>query len=336
MSTIHDVAREAGVSIATVSRVLQGSSKVQPKTRELVDEAIKRLDYRPNRLAQQFRSQRTGDVLVILPDIGNTFFSEIIDGIDTVAQKNHYSILIADSHGISDAEEHYYEMLRDKRVDGIISFSSALPSERLLDYSAEGPIVIGVRYIENSQIPNVTIDNMKAAADITRYMLNLGHQKFCYLAGPDGARLYRSRRQGFLSALQERDITINPALMVTCDASIQGGYEAVSSLINSAADFTAVVASGDTMAIGAIRALNNFGLRVPEDIAVAGFDDIELSRLLSPTLTTVRQPKQQIGRHSMEILLDLINGKPMINYRTMLDYELVIRESSGNFIKQEK
>ena len=333
MATIHDVAREAGVSIATVSRVLQGSPKVQPKTKELVEEAISRLDYRPNRLAQQFRNQKTKDILVILPDIGNTFFTEILAGIERVAQKNGYSILIANSHGDQWTEEHYFEQLGQKQVDGVISFSSVLPSEQLLGYAADNPVVVGLRYVNQTEVPNVTIDNFKAAADMTSYILNLGHQKICYLAGPAKVQLYQSRLQGFLSAVSERGLSIDAGLITNCNASIQSGFDAVSNLLNSGAEFTAVVASGDTMAIGAIRALNAQGFRVPEDVAVVGFDDIELARLLSPTLTTIRQPQQQIGRRSMEMLLDLINGKPIRNYRTVLDYELVIRESSGSFLK---
>lgn len=333
MATIHDVAREAGVSIATVSRVIQGSPKVQPKTKEMVEEAISRLDFRPNRLAQQFRSQKTKDVLVILPDVGNTFFTEILAGIESVAQKNGYSILIANSHQDRWTEYHYFELLSQKQVDGVISFSSVLPSEQLLGYAADAPVVVGLRYVNQPEVPNVTIDNFKAAADMTSYILNLGHQKLCYLAGPAKVQLYQSRLQGFLSAISERGLSIDSGLITNCDASIQSGFDTVSNLLNSGAEFTAVVASGDTMAIGAIRALNAQGLRVPEDVAVVGFDDIELSRLLSPTLTTIRQPQQQIGRRSMEMLLDLINGKPMRNYRTVLDYELVIRESSGSFLK---
>ena len=334
MATIHDVAREAGVSIATVSRVLQGSPKVQPKTKELVEEAISRLDYRPNRLAQQFRSQKTKDVLVILPDVGNTFFTKILAGIESVARKNGYSILIANSHGDTRMEEHYFELLGQKQVDGVISFSSVLPGQQLVEYAAENPVVVGLRFVNHPEVPNVTIDNVKAAADLTRYVLNLGHQKICYLAGPANAQLYQSRLQGFLSALGERGLVADAGLIVNCEASIQSGYDTVNNLLNTGADFTAVVASGDTMAIGAIRALNSQGFRVPEDVAVVGFDDIELSRLLSPTLTTIRQPQQQIGRRSMELLLDLIDEKPMRNFRTVLDYELVIRESSGSFLKQ--
>lgn len=329
MASIYDVAREAGVSIATVSRVLQDSPKVRPNTKAQVEEAIRRLDYHPNHLAQQFRSQKTGSIGVLLPDIGNTFYTEVLSGIESVARRNHYNILISFIHGDPEIEEHYYNILAQKRVDGIIAFSTALPEERLLEYAVENPVVIGLRYVESAQIPNVTIDNFKASADVTRYILNLGHRRLCCLAGPEGENLYQDRLRGFLSAVSERGLEVEPDMILRCEPGIQSAYDTMSNFLNAGESFTAVVASGDTMAIGAIRALRNAGLRVPEDVAVVGFDDIELSRLLSPTLTTIRQPQMQIGTRAMELLLDRIEGKPVRFSRHVLDYELVIRESSG-------
>lgn len=331
MATIHDVAREAGVSIATVSRALQGSNKVLPETKERIDAAIAKLNYHPNRLAQQFRSQKTGDILVILPEIGNTFHTEILLGIEAVARKNHYNVLIGDSHSDADTEEHFYEMLSHKQVDGIISFTTAISPKKLQEYAKDSPVVIGCRYTEDDAIPNVTIDNEKASFDITNYVLSLGHEKICYLAGPSEAHVYRDRLKGFFRALSKRGLAYDPDLILTCPATIQGGYDAVRNVLNAGQTFTAVVASGDTMAVGAIRALNSFGYQVPNDTAVVGFDDIELARLLTPALTTVRQPQNAIGTKAMELLLDRIESKPMRTNRTVLDYELVIRESSGGF-----
>lgn len=332
MATIHDVAREAGVSIATVSRVLQGSSKVLPETQERINEAIQRLNYRPNRLAQQFRSQETKNILVIVPEIGNTFYSDVLAGIKSVAVKKGYSVLIVDSNSDPVAEKHFYDMLVQKQVDGIIAFSTALPTKELQNYTPHYPVVIGCRYVSDGTLPSVTIDNEKASCDITKYILSLGHKNICCLAGPADTHVYRSRLKGFRDAVSSRGIEVPPSRIVRCEANIQGGYDATVSLINSGEQFTAIIASGDTMAVGAIRALTNYGYRVPDDVAVVGFDDIELSRLFSPTLTTVRQPKFLIGSRAMDIMLDLLAGRPLLSYRTVLDYELVIRESSGSFV----
>lgn len=332
MATIHDVAREAGVSIATVSRVLQGSRKVLPETKERINEAIRKLNYTPNRLAQQFRNQETKNILVIVPEIGNTFYSEILAGVKSVALKSGYSVLMVDSNSDPGAEEHFYGMLEQKQVDGLIAFSTALPSSQLQSYAAKYPVVIGCRYVTCDTLPNVTIDNIKASCDITNYILSLGHRELCCLAGPADAHVYRARLEGFRQAVKMREIDVPGNHIVSCEASIQGGYDTVTKLLNSGEQFTAIVASGDTMAVGAIRALNDMGYRVPNDVAVVGFDDIELSRIFSPSLTTVRQPQYQIGTRATEILLDLIAGKPLLSYRTVLDYELIIRESSGGFI----
>ena len=333
MSTIRDVAREAGVSIATVSRVLQGSPRVLPETQERINEAIRRLDYTPNRLAQQFRSQETKNILVIVPEIGNTFYADIFTGSKDVALQQGYGVLIVDSDGNPASDRRFYGMLEQKQVDGIIDLSASLPSGELQGYAAKYPVVLCCRYINCDAVPNVAIDNMKATVDITNYVLSLGHRRLCYLAGPAASHVYRARLEGFRQAVGRRGIEVADSHILTSGTSIQGGYDAMSKLINSAGDtFTAVIASGDTMAVGAIRALNDAGYRVPDDVAVVGFDDIELSRIFRPSLTTVRQPRYQIGERATEILLDLIAGKPLRTYRTVLGYELIIRESSGGIL----
>lgn len=333
MSNIHDVAKEAGVSISTVSRVIQGASNVLPETRTRIEEAIQRLDYHPNRLAQQFRMQQTKNILVIVPEFGNSFFSDILIGIESITTKYDYNILLAYSHGDRAIENRCYGMLSQKLVDGIITFSIGIPKDELKQLARQYPIVICCRYFADNTIPNVTIDNIKATKDTTNYMLNLGHKNICYLAGPTDTIIYLDRQKGYIEAMKERKQKVDPRLIVNCESSVQGGYDAISSLINDVnIKFSAVVASGDTMAIGAIRALNDHNIKVPDDVAVSGFDDIELSSLFSPSLTTVRQPKHQIGVRAAEKLLDLIAGKPLSSFRDILNYELVIRESSGNFI----
>lgn len=333
MANIHDVAREAGVSISTVSRVIQGASNVLPETRTRIEEAIQHLNYHPNRLAQQFRTQQTKMILVIVPEIGNPFFADILTGIEDVAAKVDYNVLLVDSHGNRAVESRCYEMLSQKLVDGIITFSIGIPKEELKQLASQYPVVIGIRYFSEKTIANVTIDNIKATKDITSYMLNLGHKRICYLGGPEGVPIYQDRASGYMEALKERGIPVDQSLIVHCTPDVQGGYDAISSLLHDAdRKFTAIVASGDIMAIGAIRALNDRGLKIPDDVAISGFDDIAFSALVTPSLTTVRQPKHQIGVRTMEKLMDLIAGKTLASNRDVLNYEIVIRESSGGFI----
>lgn len=335
MSTISDVAREAGVSTATVSRILHNSPKVLPETREKVLEVIKRLDYHPNTLARQFRTQKTKTILVIIPELSNTFYHEIISGIEYIAENSGYHVLIAEIHNNENLELYYFDKLTQKQVDGIITFSAKLPSKKLREYTAKFPIVVACRYYVDVDIPNVTINNEKASKDMTNYLLNLGHRNICYLAGNVDIPLYRDRKNGFLNAFEERGLSVDDKLITQSSPSIQEGYNSVTKLLNDGMDFTAIVSGGDAMAIGAIRAIKDHGLSVPEDIAVTGFDDIELASLYSPSLSTVRQPKRQIGIRSMEKLLELIEGKSVRNRQEVLQYELVIRESTGEYIGLE-
>jgi LacI family repressor for deo operon, udp, cdd, tsx, nupC, and nupG len=165
-------------------------------------------------------------------------------------------------------------------------------------------------------------------------MLNLGHKRICYLAGPADVPIYQDRILGYMEALKERKIPVDYNLIVNCTPDVQGGYDAISSMLHDADNkFSAIVASGDIMAIGAIRALKDYGLKVPDDMAISGFDDIPFAALVSPSLTTVRQPRYQIGVRTMEKLLDLIAGKTLVANRDVMNYELVIRESSGEFVR---
>lgn len=331
MSTIHDVAQRAGVSIATVSRVLQGSPNVSPNTRNRINEAIEELDYHPNKLAQNFRTQKTNNILVILPEMGNTFYTEILAGIESVVNNQGYRILVVSSHGQPALEASLYSILEEKQVDGIITFSASLPAEVMHQYAKQYPVVMACRKLQNGSLPNVAIDNEKASFDIVNYLLNLGHKRFCYLAGPSALPLYNDRLLGFRKALAIRNTAVDESLILRCEPTIQSGYDNVTKLLNSGASFSALVAGGDTLAIGAIRALNRFGRSVPSECAVVGFDDIELSSIFSPSLTTVRQPQRQMGIRSAEQLLNIIGGAKPTFCTEILNYELVIRESSGDF-----
>ena len=330
MATIQDVVKLSGVSVATVSRVLHDSPNVLPATREKVLAAIKELDYRPNRLAQQFRTQRTMNVLVLLPRLGDSFYSEILRGIEAVAAEAGYHIFVANTNNSVELETYFFESLIQKQIDGIINFSACLPKEYMEEIASQNPVVVACRYLSEARLPNVTIDNMAASKDMTEYMLNLGHRRVAYIGGNTALALYRSRLSGYYQALEEMNIPLDEELVRMADPDIQGGYDAATGLLRSGVEFSAIVTSGDTLAIGAIKALEDHHMTVPDDIAVCGFDDIEMSSLLRSTLTTVRQPRSLIGRRSMEKLLERISGQDNDSgEQIILDYEIVIRASSG-------
>lgn len=332
MATIQDVVKLSGVSVATVSRVIHNSPNVLPATREKVLEAIRVLDYHPNKLAQQFRTQKTGHVLVLLPRLGDSFYSEILKGIEAVAEEAGYHIFIANTDNRPELEAYYFETLIQKQIDGIITFSARLPKEYMNEVARQYPVVVACRYLSDAELPNVTIDNLAASQEMTEHMLNLGHTRIAYLCGNTGLAIYRSRLEGYYQALRERNIPVDESLVCMAEPEIQGGFDATMRLLRTGTDFTAVVTSGDTLAVGAIQAIQASGLQVPEDVAVCGFDDVELSSLISPSLTTVRQPRNLIGRRSMEKMLGCITGKDKNPAeQIVLDHEIVVRQSSGRF-----
>lgn len=329
MVTITDVAKAAGVSTATVSRVLHGQGTVKPATRDAVMATIQELNYKPNALARQMRTQKTKSVIVIVPDISNTFFSEILFGIEQCAKDHDYQILIADMHGQPDVEDYYFQAIQQHTVDGIISLSASIARTLMEQVAEEYPIVVACQYLENYHVPNVTIDNISAATAITEHLIQLGHTKIAHITDQPTSQLYRDRFNGYISALAKHQIPIDLELVRYGKSSIQSGYDEMNHLLDMGKPFSAVFAAGDVMAIGAIKALNDAGLRVPEDCAVVGFDDIEISAFWEPSLTTVRQPRKEIGRSAFGKLLKLMSKKPLNSMQDVLDYEIVIRESCG-------
>ena len=226
MATIQDVVEKAGVSIATVSRVINNSPRVLPETREKVMAVIKELDYHPNKLAQQFRSQQTKNIMVLLPRSGDGFYADIIKGIEMVAEATGYHVFMANTHNKPEVEQYFFENLVQKQCDGIIDFSAQLPKDYMGEIAQQHPVVVGIRYLGGANLPNVTIDNMAASREMTEYMLNLGHKNIAYLCGNSGLHIYKSRLEGYFQALKSQGIAIQEQLVAYTEPTIQGGYEA--------------------------------------------------------------------------------------------------------------
>lgn len=333
MSTvkISDVAKAANVSSATVSRVLSNSDTVRPATREHVLAVMKKLNYQPNALAQQLRTQATKTVIVIVPDIRNLLFHEVINGIEAEAASSGYQVLLADMHGQPSVESYYVSAVQRRQVDGILSMSANMTQKLLNQIAGEYPIVMALQGFDSPSIPFVSIDNAAAARTMTAHLVKLGHRKIAHITG-SAPLPYQERLNSYRAVLEENGIPYSPALVGCGEASIRGGYEQMKAMLERGEDFTAVFAAGDTMAIGAIQALQEAGRRVPQDCAVAGFDDIELSSVLSPKLTTIRQPTFQIGQQSFKMLLSLMKKEPVPNTHVLLPHELVIRDSCGYWL----
>lgn len=328
MATIKDVAELAGVSIATVSRVVKGAQNVSPKTAASVNSAIQKLNYHPNALARQLKRQCTNNIIVIIPDISNTFFHKILLGIEETAEKNGMHILIADMHNKTSIEEYYLKALMQKEVDGIISFSANVAQQLLTQAANNFPIVIACQYLDNIDIPSITIDNITAAKEICNHLVMTGKKSIAHLTALPNFLLYQDRLNGYMASLKENNLDFQAGLLRYCSPNIESGYEQTLSLLDSGQHFDAIFAAGDTMAIGAVRALKERGVSIPHDCAVAGFDDIEMSSLIDPPLTTIQQPKYRIGCCAMEMLISLTKGKPLTERNIVAEHQLIVREST--------
>lgn len=329
MSTIKEVANAAGVSTATVSRVLNNNPSVKPETVKIVKKKIHDLNYTPNILAAQMRKQETRTVVVLVPDISNTFFSEIILGIESRAIDKNYQVLIADLGGSNNSEDYYFKAIQEHRFDGIISLSASVAKHLIEKLAKKYPIVIACQYLENDNIPNVAIDNKSAAFEITEHLIKLGHKKIAHITADPSLLLYRDRLNGYISALAKYKIPIDLELVGYGLSSVESGFTCMKRLLEQQKDITAVFAAGDVMAIGAIQAIKAAGLKVPDDIAVVGFDDIDFSSFCDPALTTVQQPRKLIGQLAFDKVWKMIKGIPLEKCVDKLDYSIIIRDSCG-------
>lgn len=331
MPSIKDVARLAGVSIATVSRTLSDPGVVSEATRRKVTDAIKASGYVTNTLARNLRTRRSNTVLVLVPDIANPFFSQIIHGIESVAHDAGYRILLGDTQGNTERERNYAKVAEQKQADGIVLLGASIPFEcdrrRKNPDPAWPPMVIGCEYFHDFHLPTVRIDNERAAQDAVAHLIGLGHRRIAYIDGPKDSPLCVDRFNGYKLALQHAGIRFDPLLVATGDYSLASGVRAMADLL--AQKPTAVFAASDEMAIGAIRTAHLAELKVPADLAVVGFDDIAFAEFCDPTLTTIHQPRIEIGRRVMEMLLQLLRAQPLPEREVVLPHRLVVRQSSS-------
>lgn len=332
MVTISDVAKLANVSTATVSRVLSNSGNVKKETTEKVLEAIQKLNYQPNILARQLRKLETKTILVVVPDITNTFFSKILRGIERVAIENDYEVLLGDTGNDVERERGYLDILRQKKADGMILLTARLESHLLEEMAGEFPVVLACEYLEGSTIPTVSIDNISSARKATEYLINLGHRRIGFISGPLNVILSRDRLKGFRQAMAQHNIPIESFLVQEGDFSFESGYNMMMKFLAFDQPPTAVFAANDEMAIGAIKAIKSKGLNVPDDISVVGFDDIKFASIYEPALTTISQPMFEIGKKAMELLIKLINKDQLEKNQYILEDQLVIRETCKEYV----
>lgn len=328
MATIRDVAEAAGVSVATVSRVLNETDKVQPATRQRVLDTIKRLHYTPNLLGRNLRQGETRKVLVLLNTFSNQFYSRVLKGIEACAAQRGYAVMVGATHGDKQIERQYLQMLRTRLVDGVI-FLSVEQDARTLNRELAGfPAVQACGPRSDFATPQVSIDNVEAGKAATEYLLQKGHTAIAWLGAPgDGDSPAMLRETGYRQALKEAQIPLREDWILQEGFSVNAGKRAAKRLLALSERPTAISCCADSCAAGLIHALVEMGYRVPEDFSVMGFDNTQLSEVFLPSITTTRQPQYDIGSKAMELLFHRLDSEDCGNAIVLLPHEIIERNS---------
>ena len=332
MATIKDVAREAGVSIATVSRVFNDTGLVSTSTERQVRDVASRLNYWPNAMARSLIMNRTHTLGVLLPDLHGEFFSGVIRGLDVTARREGFHLLVSSSHSGTDELAAALRSMRG-RIDGVVVMAPDVESTSAIrGWAGDVPIVLIDPRGEFGDCDSVAIANVEGAQAMVQHLLSLGHRSIATVSGPARNVDARQRLAGYRAALREAHAPRSRALEIQGDFTEPSGYQAVGQLLAVDPRPTAVFVANDHMAVGVLRALADAGVRVPDDIAGAGFDDIETARDLSPPLTTVRVDRFQLGALALQRLLLRTRHAQAheSNLHEVLPTTLVIRQSCGS------
>lgn len=328
---IKDIAAHVGVSTATVSNAMRNPGRVSKTTRTNVLAAIKEMGYIPNKLGVGLRTSKSYNILVIIPNVADSFNSEIIKAIESVAYEHGYSVLLGDTQGSHSRELEYGAMADSSQADGIIFFSHRLPFDIGKDKSLLAdlpPMVNSCELAHIEGIPTVTIDNVKAAEDATQHLIDCGHRNIAAITGNMDNPSSQDRLQGFRQALEKASLPCHEHNIVYADYTAEDGEAAVKQLLVHKDRPTAIFCFSDEIALGCIFSLREKGYAVPEDISVIGFDDIPFAKYLASPLTTISQPTREIGVTCAKFLLDLMSGNEIKNKKLILKHELVVRSST--------
>lgn len=333
--SITEIAKMAGVSIATVSRCINDPERVREKTREKVQKVIKETGFSVNTLAQNFRRGKTNMIMVVLPSIGDPFFTDVMKGLSSAAKEKGYSLIINENQFASMSVDEIGAMMVSRQVDGIILLASMSPfgNEVISGQSTRRlPVVVGCEAITKAleDLPSVHIDNIAAAKEATQYLISLGHKKIAFMAGEETSLLTKDRERGYRSAMQDADITIEDGWVISGDLTVSGARDATKKIISTDHRPTAIFCANDEMAIGTLHELKAAGLKVPQDISVMGFDNTRYAEVMDPPLTTVDQPAEEIGERTLHRMIKAIeNGIEDNTKPEIVPHKLIIRSSVG-------
>ncbi|PXV86902.1 LacI family transcriptional regulator [Lachnotalea glycerini] len=330
---INDIAKLAGVSKSTVSRVINNKQEgMSEETRNKISKIIEEVGYIPNSMARSITVSETKIIGVIIPDVENPFFSQIVRGIEDYAVKKGYTVFLCNSDFNRKKEQNYLYSLLEKRVDGIIlNTSGELDSVRLREllYKSKLPIIVMDRKTNDfMNYPGVFINNEQAAYEGVSYLINKGNKNIVYLGGEKSVYTVQERYKGYLRAMGNAGLGIGKNSISYGKLSIESGYERTCKLLEEKADIDAIFASADVIAIGALKAAREYQIQIPDQIEIMGFDNINLCDIVTPTLSTVGQPIYKIGEKSAKMLIDSIHNKDKVFEDVYLQTKLIIRQST--------
>ncbi|HEX2946082.1 MAG TPA: LacI family DNA-binding transcriptional regulator [Clostridia bacterium] len=329
--TIDYVARMANVSKATVSRVINNKVEgVGKETRARVQKVIDEYGYHPNLLARGIATSRTKIIGLVIPDIMNPFFPAVVKSIEEYASVNGYTVILCNTDSSPEKESKCISTLIANRVDGVI-LASGLDEKNQIQQEFKKysiPYVLIDRRMKNNRCAGIFVDNEYAFYTAADFLVKHGNTKIAFIQGPSNLSTTLERLEGYRSVLKQYDIPFDPDLVAQGDFSYGSGYKAVTDLCNKGTRFSAVLASNDMMAIGALNALHNLGYKIPDEIEVIGFDNIEFSKMVNPPLTTMEQPIYELGAKAAQALIKAIEGQNLAETNIRLEAKLVIRETT--------
>lgn len=331
--TISDIARIANVSKATVSRVINNKSEgVSKETAQRIRKIIKELGYRPNTLAQSIVSSKAKMLGLVIPDITNPFFPQLVRGIEDYANSCGYTVFLCNSDNDPKKEERYLLSFIDKRVDGVILASTGSHSfilEQLNNYNI--PFVIVDRPLSNESADLcVYVNNYSGVYSAVEHLIRSGHRRIAFLGGTKNVITTNERFEGYKNALKDSHIPLDKSLIKFGDYSIISGTSMMEALLDNNTDFTAVMAGNDLIAIGAVKVLKRHGIRIPDECEIIGFDGIEMAEVFDPSISTVVQPIYEIAVDSAKLLIGKINGEITSSKKIVVEPSLVLRATTRN------
>ncbi|MBE6884812.1 MAG: LacI family transcriptional regulator [Ruminococcaceae bacterium] len=332
MVTIKDVAKEAGVSVATVSRVINNDTKVADATRTRVNEAIKQLNYQPNLVGRNLRTACTNKILVLLPSISNQFYSRIIVSMESAAEEIGYELLLCVTSNNPMKERKYLEMLHSQLVDAAVFLSSSLAPNEFNQLTNGYPVVQCCEFFDGAKTPIVSIDNEQAGFDAAEFLISLGHKRIAFFGNNDRYMSALLRLNGFRKSLARHGIPDDCFGVYSADYSFKSGRETflhMQHTLNGSLLPTAIFCVSDSIAIGVMNEAASQGIKIGTELSVMGFDNTAVSEVCTPPLTTVSQPRADIGHTAIQLLSKKLIEKRGKNTKVFLPHEIVIRDSTG-------